>query len=77
MVAFNLWRNDKRVLEKILQIISKGEYLMPVKVRKVKGGFRVSHGGKVSAKHTTKSKAKRQSNLLRGIAHGWKPTRKK
>jgi len=46
-------------------------------MRKVKGGYRVMHGGKVSAKRTTKSKAKRQANLLRGIAHGWKPTGKK
>lgn len=46
---------------------------MPVRVRKV-DGYRVSHGGKVSAKHTSKAKAKRQANLLRGVAHGWKPT---
>jgi hypothetical protein len=46
---------------------------MPVKVRKV-DGYRVTHGGKVSAKHTTKAKAKRQANLLRAVAHGWKPT---
>lgn len=46
---------------------------MPVKVRKV-NGYRVTHGGKVSAKKTTKTKAKKQANLLRGIAHGWKPT---
>ena len=37
---------------------------MPVKIRKTKKGYRVTHGGKVSAKHTTKVKAKRQSNLL-------------
>ena len=50
---------------------------MPVKVRKTKKGYRVTHGGKVSAKHTTKAKAKRQANLLRAVAHGWKPTGKK
>jgi hypothetical protein len=50
---------------------------MPVKTRKVKGGYRVTHGGKVSAKKTTKAKAKRQGNLLRAVAHGWKPTGKK
>lgn len=50
---------------------------MPVKVRKVKGGWRVTHGGKVAAKKTTKAKAQAQSNLLRGIAHGWVPTGKK
>jgi hypothetical protein len=51
---------------------------MPVKMRKIKGGkYRVTHGGKVSAKRTTKAKAKRQSNLLRAVAHGWHPTGKK
>jgi len=49
---------------------------MPVRIRKVKGGYQVSHGGKVSAKKTTKTKAKRQANLLRGVAHGWHPTGK-
>ena len=49
---------------------------MPVKVKKV-DGFQVSHGGKVSAKSTSKAKAKAQANLLRGVAHGWKPTGKK
>ncbi len=51
---------------------------MPVKIKKLKGGkYRVTHGGKVSAKHTTKAKAKRQGNLLRAVAHGWKPTGRK
>lgn len=49
---------------------------MPVKVKKV-DGYRVSHGGKVSAKRTTKAKATAQANLLRGIEHGWTPTGKK
>ena len=49
---------------------------MPVRVRKV-NGYRVTHGGKVSAKGTTKKKAQRQANLLRGAAHGWKPTGRK
>jgi len=40
---------------------------MPVKIRKVKGGWRVTHGGKVSAKRTTKGKAIRQARLLRAI----------
>ena len=48
---------------------------MPVKVKKV-DGYQVSHGGKVSAKKTTKGKAEAQANLLRGVAHGWKPTGK-
>ena len=48
---------------------------MPVKVTKV-NGFRVTHGGKVSAKKTTKKKAEAQARLLRGIAHGMKPRKK-
>ncbi len=49
---------------------------MPVKIRKV-NGYRVSTPGGTKAKSTTKGKAKRQANLLRGIEHGWKPTGKK
>lgn len=48
---------------------------MPVKIKKV-NGYRVTHGGKVSAKRTTKTKAQGQANLLRGVEHGWKPTGK-
>ena len=48
---------------------------MPVKVKQV-DGYRVTHGGKVSDKRTTKRKAKRQANLLRAVEHGWKPTGK-
>jgi len=47
--------------------------MSPVHIKKV-DGYRVSHGGKVSAKSTTKAKAKRQANLLRAVRHGWKPT---
>ena len=46
---------------------------MPVKVRKV-DGYRVSTPGGVKAKRTTRAKARRQANLLRGVEHGWKPT---
>lgn len=49
---------------------------MPVKVRKVKKGYRVSTPGGVKAKRTTKKKAKSQARLLRAIDHGWKPTGK-
>ena len=49
--------------------------IMPVKIRKV-DGYRVTHSGKVSAKSTTKRKAEAQAHLLRGVAHGWKPTGK-
>lgn len=50
--------------------------MSPAKVSKVKGGYKVTHGGKTSAKKTTKAKAQRQANLLRGVEHGWKPTGK-
>ena len=49
---------------------------MPVKIKKV-DGHQVSTPGGVKAKKTTKAKARRQANLLRGIEHGWKPTGKK
>jgi hypothetical protein len=48
---------------------------MPVKIKKV-DGYRVTHGGKVSAKKTTKKKAESQGRLLRAVAHGWHPTGK-
>lgn len=48
---------------------------MPVRIKKV-NGYRVTHGGKVSAKSTTKKKAQAQANLLRGVEHGWVPTGK-
>lgn len=51
---------------------------MPVKIRRNSdGSYSVSHGGKVSAKHTTKEKAEAQGRLLRGVAHGWKTTQGK
>lgn len=50
---------------------------MPVKIRKTDHKYRVSTPGGVKAKGTTKAKAQSQSNLLRGIEHGWKPTGKK
>jgi hypothetical protein len=45
---------------------------MPIKVRKLpnKSKWRVSHGGKVSAKSTSKTKAEKQARLLRGVSHG-------
>jgi hypothetical protein len=47
---------------------------MPVKVRKLPGKskWRVTHGGKVSAKATSKTKAEKQARLLRGVSHGMK-----
>jgi hypothetical protein len=50
---------------------------MPVKVRKVKRGYRVTDAGRITAKGTTKANAARQARLLRAVAHGWKPTRRK
>lgn len=50
---------------------------MPARVTKTDGKYKVSHGGKVSAKGTTKAKATGQANLLRGVEHGWKPTGKR
>ncbi len=49
--------------------------MCPVKVTKV-DGHRVTHGGKVSAKNTSKAKAESQARLLRGLAHGMKPKKK-
>ena len=49
---------------------------MPYKVTKVKGGYRVSTPHGVKAKRTSKRNASRQVRLLRGVEHGWKPTKK-
>lgn len=48
---------------------------MPVKIRKVKGGFRVSTNN-VKAKKTTRKKAKAQKRLLNAIEHGFKPRKR-
>ena len=50
---------------------------MPVKIRKVKGGYRVSTPHGVKAKKTTKTNAARQRRLLNAIDHGWKPTKRR
>lgn len=50
---------------------------MPVTIRKVKGGVRVSTPGGVKSKKTTMKKAKAQKRLLNAIEHGWKPTGKR
>jgi len=49
---------------------------MPVVIRKVKGGYRVSTPHGVKAYKTSKAKAEAQERLLNGIEHGWKPTNK-
>ena len=50
---------------------------MPVKITKVKGGYRVSTPGGTKAKRTTRAKAGKQKRLLDAIEHGFKPIRKK
>lgn len=45
---------------------------MPVKVKKMKKGYRVSTPNGVKAKHTTKKKATAQKRLLNALDHGWK-----
>jgi hypothetical protein len=50
---------------------------MPVKIKKVKGGVRVSTPNGVKSKKTTMKKAKKQRNLLNAIEHGWVPAKRK
>ncbi len=42
---------------------------MPGGMRKVKGGWRVTWGGKVKARRTTRAKARAQLRLLRSRGH--------
>ena len=50
---------------------------MPVRMRRLPSGrYRVTHGGKTSARSSTRRNAQQQANLLRGIEHGWHPTRR-
>lgn len=41
---------------------------MPVRIRKVLGGWRVTDGGRVTAKRTTRGKAQAQARILRSAA---------
>jgi hypothetical protein len=41
---------------------------MPVRIRKVKGGYRVTDGGRITAKRTSRVKADAQARLLRSRA---------
>ena len=50
---------------------------MPFRMKKVKGGYRVSSPNSVHAKKTSKKKAKSQMRLLNAVEHGWKPTGRK
>lgn len=49
---------------------------MPVKIDKVRGGYRVRTPGGVKAKRTTRRKAKAQKRLLNAIDHGFVPSRR-
>ena len=49
---------------------------MPVKIIKVKGGYKVKTPNMTHSKKTSKSKAMRQKRLLMAIEHGWKPRKK-
>ena len=44
---------------------------MPVKIKKVKGGYKVSTPHGTKAKKTTKKKAEAQERLLNAVEHGW------
>ena len=50
---------------------------MPVKVKKLDGGYRVSTPGGVKSKKTTKRKAMRQRRLLNAVEHGFAPGKTK
>lgn len=51
---------------------------MPVKVAKVKGGYKVSTPSGTKARKTTKAKAEKQKRLLESIKHSdWRPTKRK
>jgi len=52
---------------------------MPVKITKVKGGYKVSTPGGTKAEKTSKEKAKKQERLLNAIEHNpdFKPRKKK
>lgn len=47
---------------------------MPYKMRKVKGGYKVTSPHGTKAKKTSKAKAEAQMRLLRGVDHGWRPS---
>lgn len=54
-----------------------GWSVMPVRIRKVKRGYRVTDAGRTTAKHTSKRNAQRQADLLRAVKHGWRPTQRR
>jgi hypothetical protein len=50
---------------------------MPVRTRKVKGGYQNSTPNGVKGKRMTKKNAMRQKRLLNAIDRGWTPTKRK
>jgi hypothetical protein len=51
---------------------------MPEKIKKVSPGkFQVSTPHGIKSKGTSKANAEAQVRLLRGVDHGWKPTKGK
>ena len=49
---------------------------MPVRIRKVKGGYSVSTPSGTKAKRTSRRNAIRQRNLINAIEHSdWRPTK--
>lgn len=46
---------------------------MPVKIAKIKGGYRVSTPRGVKAKKTSLTNAKKMKRLLNAVEHGWRP----
>lgn len=50
---------------------------MPVQVSRTGRGYRVTDAGRITAKSTTRAKANRQARLLRAVAHGFRPTRRR
>ena len=51
---------------------------MPVKIKKIRGGYSVKTPSGTKAKKATRNKAKAQERLLNAIEHTtWRPTGKK
>ena len=50
---------------------------MPVRITKVRGGYRVSTPSGVKARRTTLARAQGQARLLRAVDRGWKPTKRR
>jgi hypothetical protein len=55
----------------------KRRRIMPAKIEKTGGKYKVSTPNAVHAKGTTKKKAEAQKRLLNAVDHGWVPDGKK